>query len=188
MDFDQTASRLYGGDQPDATPEATAAPTSPRPEQEIADRLFGAEAGPAQRDLPPAVKALRDARMYDEGLGDTTLEQGALDVAGYAGIDLAETARVAADLGATRDDLQQLAMLAGQHREVDDSTFASWEAESRGLIGTEFSARDLELAKQLVARDPAVFEYLDASGLGSHPAVVRRFVRLARDARARGEL
>lgn len=190
IDVDAIGARLYGGgDAQSAAP----VPTPPKAEGAIAgtiaEALYKPAPEPEGRDLPPAVADLRDTperRLFDIGKGSTVIAEGALDLPDYP-VDRAEAIRVTSDLGATTEDLGQLATLVAQHRDVDPDQFAAWHAESTAMVGKEITADDLELARRFCARDPAVFGYLHRSGLGSHPEVVRKFVQLARSARGRGE-
>jgi hypothetical protein len=188
IDADTIGARLYGGSE--ATTPAPA-PTPPKDEAAIAEALYKPAPAPVPRDLPAAVAELRatpERRLFDVARNSTAIAVGALDLPEYA-IDNAEAIRVTADLGASADDLAEFSTLVGQHRDVDQSTFDAWHAEASAMVGEgkEFSASDLDMARRFVARDPAVHAYLDRSGLGSHPDVVRKVVQLARSARGRGE-
>jgi hypothetical protein len=150
----------------------------------MADRMYAKPAPPeAREDVPPDIAALRAAdperrlfsadRAFAEALPDDALP----------GIDTAEARECAADLGLGADDLRALVQLNGAEHDT------TWRQQAEKALATRgFSAADLEGARQLVRRDPRVHAYLDASGLGNHPAVVQRFVELARSQRARGRL
>lgn len=190
MDLDEAARRLYGGAPESPAPAPAVEP--PKTEQQLAEAIYKEPDAPTPRELPEAIRELRatpERRLFDSAKGQTALPPGALDVADYQ-VDHEETIRVAADLGATGADLQELRTIIGQHRDLDDATFQTWTTESTAMFGEgrEFSQRDLDDARRLVARDPAVSAWLDATGMGSNPQVVRRFVELARSARGRQEL
>lgn len=102
-------------------------------------------------------------------------------------------AAVMTDIGATRDDVARFAGLAdglaAKAPTIEEK--AAWERSAvkdlRAEYGPGFDAamRDAQL---MVRRDPRLKEFLDKTHLGSHPAVVLRFVELARSQRAKGFL
>jgi hypothetical protein len=57
-----------------------------------------------------------------------------------------------------------------------------------GKYGEQGAQSALDLARKLVQRDPRMARMLDATGLGNHPQVIDRFVRLAMDERYKGRL
>lgn len=192
IDEDGIAARLFGG----STPGPGSEPASPaqasektKTELQLAESIWGRPAPPAP-ELSEAVRALRDTperRLFDAGKGSTLFAEGALDLPEYL-VDREEAVRVGADLGATGDEMRAFSTLVVQHRDIDQETFDSWHRASVAMIGREISQADLDLAKQFVARDPRVHEYLARSGLGSNPDVVRQAIALAKRERSRGEV
>jgi hypothetical protein len=176
-------SRLYGDSNADEP--ADAAPIQDAP-QAVADRIYASPGQPAQRsDVPANIAELRatdpERRLYDPAKTlAAVLPEGSL-----GDVDAVEARHVAVDLGAEVGDLQQLrTLMAAQEAEP-----GAWAMESHRMIAQErITPSDLESARQLVARDPRVREFLDSTGLGDHPVIVKRFVELARSARVAGRL
>ena len=73
----------------------------------------------------------------------------------------------------------------------DDAQVLSWQNAARSELTAAFGdSADLALAdaQKLVADDPRLAEFLDSTGLGSHPRVVLQLAERARYLRTRGKL
>jgi hypothetical protein len=74
----------------------------------------------------------------------------------------------------------------------DEVTEAKWQAEAwtalRAQYGDKGAQEALDLAKQLVARDPRVAAVLEHTRLGNHPKIIQQLVAKARSERGRGKL
>lgn len=176
MNNDDIATSLYGGTTP-----ATAPASEPSLEVSPEQRLYAPPAPPVERnDVPADIQALRaeERSLY-----------AAAPLEGLEGIDPIEAGRVAMDLGASGEDSRTLASLEAQVLAADDAQFDAWRSESIELLRSgQIDESDLRLAQRLVARDLRVATYLQETGLGDHPVVVRRFVELARGQAVRGRL
>jgi len=182
MNDDNMASRLYGSTSGKPASEQSETQGDP-----METRLYPAPTISEPRtNIPPEIAELRatdpERRLYDAAKSlEAALPDGSLG----ADMDTAEARNVAADLGAAVADLQQLRSLMN----AEESAPGAWAAESEAMMKQErISAADIDGARQLVARDPRVREWLSLTGLGDHPTVVKRFVELARAARIAGRL
>lgn len=155
-----------------------------------ADRMYPSTAATAANPstVPAAILDMRRAdparRMFDANKAFAqALPDGSLD-----GYDHAEARQIAADVGATHDDLRMLTSLHAASASATDEDRTGWHSESLDRMKRNvFSEVDLGHARAFVARDPRVFAYLDRTGLGSHPDVVERFVALGRAAKLAGK-
>lgn len=187
-DQNEIANRLYGDTQPPAPPPPPAAVPAPddRSDQARAERMFGGEAPPEPRtDVPDEIKELRagdTARRMFPGTAKALAAE--LPEGSLPGIDVAEAAECALDLGAEAVDLRELRTLV-----VAEPDPEGWQAASREMMKRQgFGEADLDAARQLARRDPRVLNFLVDTGLGDHPKVVERFIHLARRARVGGTL
>lgn len=155
-----------------------------------ADRMYPSTAATAANPstVPAAILDMRRAdparRMFDANKAFAqALPDGSLD-----GYDHAEARQIAADVGASHDDLSMLRSLHAASANAGDDVRGGWHAESLDRMRrNDFNDADLDHARAFVARDPRVFAYLDRTGLGSHPDVVERFVALGRAAKLAGK-
>jgi hypothetical protein len=168
------ASILYGTTATSAeTPPATSATPS------VADVLYGpAKAYTGDTNAPEAIRAERKADGARALYSPQAAFKFALPDDAVSGADVPAWREVAADVGASPEDAAEFVRLVSQP--ADDEQRAQWAAESKAL---NIAPADLQAARAFVARDPRLFELLDATGLGSHPRVVARVVSLARAAR-----
>jgi hypothetical protein len=164
-------------------PRVQAATAPVDPQQQIAQTLYPDEP-PRYVDegAPESVKLLRagdEGRVMHspQGTYRTALPDDALP-----GLDVQAAREVAADYGASNDDVAQFVALARGARHATAEDLAQWEAQCEAA---QIPDADLQLARDFVARDPRLFHMLDETGLGSHPKVVARFVELAKEDAAR---
>lgn len=86
-----------------------------------------------------------------------------------------------------------IGVFQGLNELPSDDKVAAWGTEAMGelrrVYGNEREATEaLALAKAMVARDPRVQQFLNASGLGNHPTFVLHAARIARSQRGSGRL
>ena len=183
----------------DSAPGGDSAPVhEPRTFEQIAEAQYGKPELPAE-DLPAGVAALRDTdparRMYDDrtpythagierALADHGVEGPAADLEHKA------WAGVFADLGLSGQDAQGVVQLAMAEPPSDDQVQA-WPTQAQAALQEAFG-RDwqqaLADARLLVARDPRLSDYLNRTGLGNHPHIVKLAAERARAAIANGTL
>ena len=133
--------------------------------------------------VPDNIKELRDAdpsrRLYDGSQDASAVPPQLVEM----GADAAEWSRAMTDVGATREDLHTVSKLI--YTEVstpsDAQTTALWRQESEHYLRTHnVTPEDLAAARALYKRDVRVYRQLEVLKLGDHPAVVKRFIELAR--------
>lgn len=187
---------LFGGEQP----AAHVAPTEPvaRTFDEIAAAMHDKPELPPEA-LPPEVKALRDAdparAVYDDR---TQYKAAGIDAAlkelGIEG-QTAEAehkawAGVFADLGLDAQDARKVVEV-GLASSTPEQVQA-WPEQAKASLQEAFGEDDwqqaLADARLLVKRDPRLMAYLDETGLGNHPTIVRIAAQRARAAIANGTL
>lgn len=195
-DLGTLGAALFGG-EPSPAHVPPAQPIARSPEQIAAAQYDKPE--PLAEDLPPEVKALRDAeparQVYDdrtqygaakigEALADLGIEGQAADLAHR------EWAGVFADAGLNAEDAAHVVRVALMD-EPDAAEMEAWptqaEAALRENYGDDWKSA-LADARMLVGRDPRLKAYLNRTGLGNHPDVVRIAARQARTLIANGKL
>lgn len=183
------AERLYGEKEP-----APDAPITSDPKAAETDKATG---------LPKSIAELRQSdgierRMYSaqktyervdtESLFDPNADPESVAAAG------AELREIFSDHGATQDDATAIRTLALAHPigSVTHEQHAAWQDQAqRALIaelGPNVAPAALRDAQRLAQRDPRVVQLLNRTGLGSHPQVVKLFVKLAQEQKSRGRL
>lgn len=180
--------------------------TQANPRDALAARMYPTNAEAAPEAAPNAeVAALRNAVKAQRTLypdqnqyGDDTLTDlaRATSPAGSdrsTGQQKVEWASVARDIGLNGNDLSTLAGYAAAYTQAPPTAEErranelSTIRQLRMTYGPQFDGV-FEDAKALVARDPRFMEYLNRTGLGSHPKVVMRIAELGITARGRGQL
>lgn len=188
---------LYGGEPPPMhTPPTESIARTP---EQLAAAMHG-KPEPLAEELPPEVKAMRDAdparQVYDdrthynaakigEALADLGIEGQAAELAHR------EWAGVFADAGLDAQDagkLVEVAMMDEPSAEEVEGWRAQAEASLRDAFGEDDWQQALSDARLLVGRDPRLKAYLNRTGLGNHPTVVRVAAQRARAAIAKGTL
>lgn len=188
---------LYGGEPPAAPTQGPVAQA--RSFDQIAAAQYDKPELPAE-ELPPEVKALRDSdqarAMYDDR---TAFKAAGIDKAlGELGIEGpgAEAehkawAGVFTDAGLTPQDAQDVVKLALMDEPTADEA-AAWPTQAEAALQEAFGADDwrqaLADARLLVKRDPRVRAFLNRTGLGDHPTVVKLAAQRARALIANGKL
>ncbi len=199
FDLERTASTLYGtpAAKPAAKPADDGAIMAP------ADVLFGSpDATPAKSDDAPVTDEDRAAALFSSspihGDAERAIERAALE----DGSATPDAAREAAQSwrgtfdrhGLNSTESAQLADLAiAAHRQpADEQTRARWAEDAKAALLQDFGPENIALAladaKKIIAKDPKLAAYLDQSGLGSHPTVVRLVAQKARAMRKAGRL
>jgi len=149
--------------KPDAKPVADAKPADVKP----ADAK-PADAKPA--DAKPKADAKPDAPVELKLPTDVKLDPAAVT----AFRELAKTKGLTLD--AEQAVLDMHAANVRTFQKNLETTFASWEAESkRVFVKADFEAHDAALA---LAADPEINAFLKESHLGNHPMVIRLLSRL----------
>jgi hypothetical protein len=208
--MEQNNSLLAAGSTTTATPSArpTGTGTAVEAREQLASILYPA-APPKTVDTAPnaEVAALRAAdpargmyRPEDQfGPNGGALRDLALAVNPTASADALQRQRVAlgavmTDIGMDRGDVSKLASFAAAYA-AKPPTAEEKAAHERASIktlreqyGDAAFAGVLADAKALVARDPRLREFMDKTGLGSHPWAISRLAELARTERGRGRL
>ncbi len=208
--LDSLAANLY--DHPSSS--QSTAPVEVKPSAPTADDLLAAKLYPAAPPLPKVAvpenvaklradsKGIHDpANSYSDITDEDLLGDGAAvganpfrtpEERGVA----QEIRRQFADLGLSNVDAKEIARLGRQlaKEPPTKSDEARWHGEiSKRLLDQNNqkqagAAADLELARQLAARDPRVRAMLNATRLGNHPAVVEMLVERARAEKVAGRL
>jgi hypothetical protein len=104
----------------------------------------------------------------------------------------AEWREILQDASLGTNEAKELVGIATSQREVPSAEVkAGWEASARAELQRVYG-RDAEAvladAMRLVQRDPRVAQFLEQTGLGSHPAYVMHAARIARQEKAKGRL
>ncbi len=105
-----------------------------------------------------------------------------------------EMKEIFADHGLSANESRDVVSLARQigANPPDEATEQQWQRDAwEDLVrarGEKGATEALDLARQLVARDPRTTKLLDTTRLGNHPRFVKLMVEKARSARARGRL
>jgi hypothetical protein len=167
-----------------AKPDAIA--PVPRPEG-IPTLATNAEVSPhADPVMPYGTHVANDLRQAAEGVGEDTAQAEA---------SAAAWVRTFVHHGVPEPDVQGLSALAPlvANGRPDAATLKSWEGQAMDAVNLEFGgpengARALSAAKAYIAKHPELRQWLNATGLGSHPKVVATVAKLAHRARSAGRL
>lgn len=194
--FADLGAALYGGEPPPAhTPPAE---SIARTEEQIASAMHD-KPEPRPEELPPEVKALRDAdparSLYDDRTQYTSASiDKALAELGIEGpaakAEHKAWAGVFADAGLTPQDAADMVKV-GLIDEPTPEEAAAWPEQAhaalREIYGDD-AQQALADARLLVGRDPRLKAFLNRSGLGDHPHVVKLAAQRARALIANGTL
>jgi hypothetical protein len=190
-------------DHPTSRPTSTPA-AEPKPDAEPGSRLFVKDPPPEVKfDVPEAVAKLRETNSkmfdpeppYEQAISaDDFVEDGAPEHVKTA--VLGELRRMAHDTGIAPTEAREVVDIAKQlvAEPPDESTQQGWRESAVKRVmdlnsgNVAAAQRDVDLARQLVARDPRLVKLLEVTRLGDHPAVIEKFVQLARRERQRGRL
>ncbi len=188
---------LYGGEPPPAHVPPTTSVA--RTFHEIAADLHDKPELPPE-ELPPEVRALREAEPGRLVYDDRTQYKAAgidkaladLDIEGQAAEAEHRTwAGVFADLALNADDARHVVSLATMDEPTPEEA-AAWPGAAKAALQGEYGPDGWEQAladaRRLVGRDPRLKDFLNRTGLGDHPDVVRIAARQARAAIASGKL
>lgn len=194
---EELAAAMYGGEPPSVHIAAT--DSIARTVDQIATEIHD-KPEPLAEELPPEVQALRDAdlarQVYDDrtqyaaagidkALGELGIEGQAADLAHR------EWAGAFADMGMDAQDAAQVVAVAMVDEPTDEQVEA-WRGEAEAALQETYGADDwqqaLSDARLLVKRDPRVKDFLNRTGLGSHPTVVKLAAQRARALIASGQL
>lgn len=193
IDEATAAASLYGAPVPARPAPAQADPhesADERDERQAAS-LYPAEAGEPQTDiygepLPPKFDAVqRDiqaAALERFNLPPDEAQQSAVQWG-----EVFKTYEVGGEARATLTELG-IGVIANP---PDDAQVLAWQNQARGELTAAFgTTADMALddARKLVAGHKALGEFLDRTGLGSHPRVVVQLAERARALRTRGKL
>lgn len=171
----------------DKTPEPEAPAKSDAPASSTASALYGKpDPAPARTDTPPEVAESR--KTVERGLyGDTTFVQELPDDA-IEGLDAREARLIAADVGASADDVRAFRTMLEQHVKAPASAEqrAAWRDDTLKLLeGNKVGAAEFAAADRLAGSDPRLAALLKTTGYENEPKTVMRFVELARSMRGR---
>jgi hypothetical protein len=148
--------------------------------------------GAPSDQLPPAVRELREQDDARKMFSAQVTYKDAIKAADGASEQdkaaAAEWREIAADSGLSVEETRELvSVFEGMTQPPTAEVKAQWEAEAISELVREFGKEGavdaLTDAMRLVARDPRVRDFLDSTGLGSHPAYVKRLVQAARSNR-----
>jgi hypothetical protein len=194
----ELSAAMYGG-EPAAAPAPAAPPAEgPRTFEQLAAAMHD-KPEPLAEELPPEVKALRDADPARAVYDDRTQYQAAgidkalaeLGIEGQAA-ELAhrEWAGVFVDAGLTPQDAADMVRV-GLIDEPTPEEAAAWPEQAHAALREAYgddAQQALADARLLVRRDPRLKDFLNRTGLGDHPAVVKLAARRARELIASGKL
>lgn len=179
--MNDAASVLYGtpASEPAQTPASEPAQT---PTADVAEALYSSHktVGDAAQTYGPAMRTIESAAV--ERLGMEPGEAQA-SVAEWAGRFQAYGLR-----GEQADHLVGVALGALTQPDADRS---AWRSEAQSALAADYgdgAQAALADARALVSKDAALAHWLDETGLGSHPAVVRAVAERARYLKSRGKL
>jgi hypothetical protein len=150
-------------------------------------------------EVPAEIRELREAdrdramlspqRTYADALKDDVRDTE------EARAFRAEAREQFADLGLSSSEARQVVEVfdsALRDGIPDEATRARWQSQALDAVfrehGPKEAPRRIAAARALVARDVRVQRILDATGLGSHPAVVSLLISKAHSERMRGRL
>lgn len=197
---DELASRMFGATTRTA-PAPETAQTEAASDEELA-RAFYPDKAPAPQPDRVITDDQAAAALYDNG-AMTRQAQSLIERAGVeqGGMQPAEAREVAQEWGTTFAKFQingseaetlTQAAVAATFNPPDAVTLDNWaqqaELDLKSEYGPDGWRRALEDARVLVAADPKLGEFLERTGLGNHPAVVRVAVAKARALRAAGRI
>ena len=179
LNDEQLASLFYSGGTPTAAPPAP----SPPPTTELDDAaqtLFA----PAPAEPVPmsriAAGAIERAAIDAGALPDEAQQAAGEWVALLAQHDI---------VGRTAEQVVEAAISATV-TPPDDTAVQAWVDTSLRDLRAEFGDNwrsALDDAKALIASDKRLFDYLDRTGFGNHPSIVRAAVARARALRSAGK-
>lgn len=193
---EQLAAAIYGGEPPAA--HAPPAESVARTFDEIAVAMHD-KPEPLAEELPAEIQALRDAdparAIYDDR---TQYKAAGIDQAlGELGIEgqAAEAehkawAGVFADMGLDAVDAAAMVRV-GLIDEPTPEEAAAWPEQAQAALRETFgddAQQALADARLLVGRDPRLKDFLNRTGLGDHPHVVKLAAQRARALIANGTL
>jgi predicted Zn-dependent protease len=155
-------------------------------------------------EVPEEVKQLRVANWTDPALAynDALTVDDIKDPEGAEPMTpetrqavVNEWRRIAGDVGLNNGELREAVALSKEITATppDDATLTAWQTENtQHLLAVggdpESAQRELDAARALVARDPRLWQFLQTTGLGNHPKIVRLVVEKARSESTRGRL
>lgn len=206
--LDSLAATLYDApSSKQATVEAKQ--QAPSADEALAAKLYGPKPALPNPPVPEGIAKLRagEVNIYDRtsafsDIGDEDLlgegaRPGATPFRSPEEKAVAqEMRRQFADLGLSNVDAKEIARLGRElgKNPPTKETEAKWASEiCKRLLDnnhqrTPGATADLKLAQQLVQRDPRVRAMLNATRLGSHPAVVEMLVERAQAEKLAGRL
>jgi hypothetical protein len=210
MDLDTMAAKLYGDSGPVGSTSSRAAPQRSSDADEVAQILFGNQIEPQQRETDStagtSVSELTDQELADR-LHTTSLhvdaareiEREALEqlVTPEDATEIArEWGQVFDRVGLTPSESALITQAAAgivARGGAAPELIQSWSETSRDVVlqeagGAANAAAVLADAQRLVAGVPGLRDVLDATGLGSHPVIVRAAIQAAKRARSSGKL
>lgn len=193
IDEATAAAALYGTPVPARLAPAQADPHASAYERDErqAAALYPAEAGEPETDiygeplplkLDAVQRGIQTAALERFDLPPEEAQQSALEWG-----TLFKTYEVGAESQSTLTELGIGAMA----NPPDDAQMLSWQNAARSELTSAFGdSADLALAdaQKMVAGHKALGEFLDRTGLGSHPRVVLQLAERARYLRTRGKL
>lgn len=176
------------------------------PEEELAKKLYPEK--PAPQGAPPEAipENIKNLRKEDEArqmfnaqstYGDVPLEDVFAKVEGFGGEEKAAAAHeyreIFADFELSGPEAKEFLSLAQElHADMPTAeTEVAWQNQAvKRLVEVhgDGAAAAVDLAKQLVARDPRIGAILEATRLGSHPRVIELVVEIAQRQKLRGRL
>lgn len=197
IDHETAAAALYGTAATRHEPEPHAdRPAGETPGARLQDQMATAEKQADKLFNHPADRLDLDGRDTVHASTERVIEEAGVGRLGLEPEQARESARewskVWREFNLSSAESAQLVeiglpVLTGA---VQPDTLA-WANEARGALTSEYGAgadQALADARALVAKHPGLARMLDATGLGSHPAVVTRVAREARSLRKAGRL
>lgn len=199
------AASFFGG----SMPTKPAAEPARAADQDVATTLFGATTG--KHAAPPVQGQAKDVDIHSDAQMARAMFTGS-PIHGDAERAIAQAAREqhlandedaeaaaqswvptldAFELNATESKAVTELAISATANPPDQETIEAWHQDSLAALRQEHGPRAgeaLQLARQLVARDPAAFDLLHRTGLGNHPHIVRTAAARAMSMKKAGKL
>lgn len=199
--MDALANAFFG----DTTPTAALAPAPAQrtADDVLADTLFGqlkrlpaqAQPQPATSEEQAAAVMFKDSPIHgdaERAIAQAAREQNlASDDDALAAAQSWVPTMQSFDLNATESSTITDLAISATVSPPSEETVSAWHQDSMSVLRQEYgneAGAVLQATQRMLARDPAVVELLERTGLGNHPHVVRLAAAKAQALRKAGKL
>lgn len=208
METLNAADVLYGKAAPVTAPAPAPPKAEPSAEEIAAAKLFSGEAPPPpapaepEAPTPEHVQAQKDAEqnaLYEARFGPALndIRTAAVERLGMEATEAEESARTWAKVfdrhgvdATTAQNFAAIGIALKANGLPDGQTMLAWRNDAMDKLRQEFGpdgvTSALNLAREYIAKDPALDRELAITGLGNHPDIVRWAAIRARHVRTRG--